>query len=385
MYENVLTSFSQTESGAFQLDISEVLDLVRAKDIALMGQISIGGEATAKQHSWLKDEMRGEEVTATADAAGALVPGEATFTVLSGHADRLRVGSIIMDKAVGLGEKLMVTNISDPTITVVVWPAGTNAAQTHAQSAKFLIVGAPIKEMAAPTDESATTRALKSNYIQLFERGISLSDETKNLKMRAVPNEESYQIEKKTWSVKRELGVTVLYGVQHSPGTVDDYGTMGGILEFLDVADANRIQASANLSEKDVNDLAQKILDKGGQPDIIVVGTDQSRKFATFDRARIRTVPSSTITGHFVDTYQTDTGLRLPIIVEPKLVTEYLLMLTKKDIKITPFHNEAWSVYTWPRTKYATQTTVKGAYTMEVRNAYENHGIVTGLTVPEDL
>ena len=101
MGDNIITSYTQTQAEAYILDISEVLDLIRKKDIKLLGQISIGGKATQKKHSWLKDEMDYEKVQATNDAAGALVIGETTLTLnLAGRHDlRLRVGSIIKDKA----------------------------------------------------------------------------------------------------------------------------------------------------------------------------------------------------------------------------------------------------------------------------------------------
>ena len=232
MGDNIITSYTQTQAEAYILDISEVLDLIRKTDIKLLGQISIGGVATQKKHSWLKDEMDYEKVQATNDAAGALVIGETTLTLnlAARHDLRLRVGSIIKDKAVGKDESLMVTNIatvSPYTITVTVWPGGGAAGQDHAQAADYRIISSPIKEGASPTDSAAAARTMASNYIQLFERGISITDETKNLKMRAVSDEEKYQIEKKTWSLKRELGFAVLYGKQHEPASVDEYGTLG--------------------------------------------------------------------------------------------------------------------------------------------------------------
>jgi len=389
MGDNIITSYTQTQAEAYILDISEVLDLIRKTDIKLLGQISIGGVATQKKHSWLKDEMDYEKVQATNDAAGALVIGETTLTLnLAGRHDlRLRVGSIIKDKAVGKDESLMVTNIatvSPYTITVTVWPGGGAAGQDHAQAADYRIISSPIKEGASPTDSAAAARTMASNYIQLFERGISITDETKNLKMKSVSDEEKYQIEKKTWSLKRELGFAVLYGKQHEPASVDEYGTLGGILEFLSAAGSLVSDAGgAELTEKMINDRAQAIADEGGTPDIIVVGTKQARLMSTFSEKYIRTQSTQTVLGHYVDTFLTDTGLRLPIIIEDELDTEYAMLLTKGMAKIVPFNNEAWSLYVWPRTKYAQTTTMKGAYTFELRNADKCHALIKNLAEPE--
>ena len=389
MADNLITTFTQTESGAMILDISEVLDLVRKKDIKLMGQIKIGGVATQLKHSWLKDEMDYEKVIATDDAAGALVTGETTFTLnLAGrHDTRIRVGSILKDKAVSKDESLMVTNIASTTpftVTIQVWPGGGAAGQDHAQKADYRIVSSPIKQGSEPTDSAAAARSMSSNYVQLFERGISITDETKNMKFRGISDEENYQIEKKTTSLKRELGFAMLYGKAHEPATIDEYGTMGGLIEQLSAAGSLALDADgAELTEKLINDRTELIADAGGTPNLIVVGTKNARLMSTWSDKYIRTQSTETVIGHFVDTFLSDTGLRLPIILEDQLDTEYLMILTKEMGKIVPYNNEAWSLYVWPRTKYAQTTTMKGAYTLELRHSLKCHALIKNLKEPD--
>jgi nucleotide-binding universal stress UspA family protein len=370
----MLDSYSQTAARAFKEDISDILDLILKKDIALLGQIQVKGKATQLIHYWLADEQAPEVVTATSSMSGA----DKDFQVSAGDYAWVNVGDILKDKAVD--ELLRVASKTDSGYHIVVtkYPTDANVA-VHSATAQYRIVSRPKLQGGTPGDDPVTVREQLFNTVQLFERGIKLTDEAKQIAMRGVTDELSYQIEKKTYEVKRELGFAVIYGNYKAASAITEASTMSGILEILNVAAANRVDASGDsITETMINDAVEEILNDGvTDPDIIVCGTKVSRDIGKFGEDYVRLNSAETKRGHFVDTFRTDTGLTLPIILEPELDDQFCMILRKKDLALVPF--DPWSRYVWPRTGYAEQQSLKGSYTFEMRNYKRSHALIYGL------
>lgn len=347
--------------------------MILKKDIALLGQIGVKGKATQLKHSWLADEIAPETVTATTDCGVA----DKTFTVSAADFAWLKVGDILKDKAVD--ELLRIATLTAPgTVIVTKYPTDANIA-AHSATAVYRIVSRPKKQGDTPGDDPVTVRESLDNYVQLFERGIKLTDEAKQIEMRGVADELAFQIEKKTYEVKRELGFAVIYGKAKVAASITEAATMGGILEFLSKTGTNKIDAAGgSITETLINDAVQLVIDDGVvDPDIIVCGSKVARDIGKFGQDYVRLNSAETKRGHFVDTFRTDTGLTLPIILEPELDNQFLMILRKADLALVPF--DPWSRYVWPRTSYSEQNSLKGSYTFEVRNYKRSQALIYGL------
>lgn len=380
----IIDTYSQSLAHAYKEDVSDVLDSIVRADVAFLGLVGSGGTATALKHFWLADDVAPETVLSKEAITGGAI---STMDVPDADAQWLKVGAILKDKAVD--ELVRVTVIgaagsgggAETLITIVKHPGGdANFASNHADEAVFRIVGMPSLQGGTPTEDAVVQRSEMFNAVQIFERGIKVTDETGKIEARGVPNEMAYQIAKKTIDVKRELAFSVLYGKYALASSTSTYSTMGGILEFLNVASANRVNANgAAITATMLNDGIQKIQDKGvSNPSHIVVGTAAARVISGWDSSTIRRDASDKQRGIVVDSFLSDLGVALPIVHEKELDPGFAMIIRSSDLKLMAF--DAWSKYTWPRTTYADKQTLKGSYTFEIRNAYKAHCLIYGLS-----
>ena len=381
----MIYTHTQTNAQAFVLDISDVLDEIWRLESKMGKLIKMGPPVTQRKHEWLRDDIFPNTFVSTDDAGGLLATGETTLTVLAAYGAYLRVGTLIKDVARGVGEVYMVTAISvaspNSTLTLAKFPETGGASYDHASAATWRIISRPILEGATPSKDDVTVRAVSWNAIQLFERGIELSDESKNIAMRGVSNEEAYQIKKKTREVKDELDYTILYGKRNYASSESEYNAMGGIVEFLSAGALAYNAAGAALTVDIINDAAQKVANAGADLKAckLLLSTDQSRILSTIASDRIQLRREDNMRGQFVDKVMTDTGVALETVIEGDLDPEYAGVVNFNEMSIRPLSGLAWSLYTWPRTKYAQQTTLKGDYTFEIRNVDKAHAFIRGL------
>lgn len=381
----MIYTHTQTNSQAFVLDVSDVLDEIWRLESKMGKLIKMGPPVTQRKHEWLRDDIFPNTFVSTDDAGGTLGTDETSLTCSSAYASYLRAGTLIKDVARGLGEVYMISNVSTAngttTLTVGKFPQTGGATYDHAAAATWRIIARPIKEGADPSSDDVTVRAVSWNSIQLFERGIELSDEARNIAMRGVSNEEAYQIKKKTREVKDELDYALLYGVRNLAADNTEYNTMGGMLEFLAAGALAHNADGAALTIDLINDQAQKIADAGGDLKAckLMLSTDQSRVLSTIGSDRIQLRREENARGTFVDKVLTDTGVTLEAIVEGELDPEYAGIVNFGMMQVRPLQGLGWSLYTWPRVKYAQQTTLKGDYTFEIRNVDKAHALIRGL------
>ena len=379
-----IDSYSQTgTTHAYKEDVSDVLDSIVRADVAFLGLIGTGGTATAMKHWWLADDVNPETIL----SKEAITAAGVAIDIPNAQAAYLKVGAILKDKAVNELVRVTVIGAADSgstgetRLTIVSHPAGTGGfAYNHADEATFRIVATPSLEGGTPTTDAITQRTEMYNAVQIFEAGIKVSDETAHIQARGVSNEMSYQIAKKTLDIKRQLAFSVLYGEYHLATSVTDYGTMQGIIPMLNVSSANRVNAgAAALTATMLNDGIASIIDDGvTNPDVIVLGTAAHRLVSSWDSSMIRRDASDRQRGLFVNSFLSDTGITLPLILEKELDPYFAMILRKSDLKLVAF--DPWSKYTWPRTTYADHQTLKGSYTLEVRNAYKAHCLIYNLS-----
>lgn len=363
-YENVLDHKETLRNG---------LDYLSPKmdGIALLKRIGTNG-FTVDNHvfSWTETDLapRSEAVT--------LADGVATsLTVAStGH---YQVNDLISIE----DEIVRVDAIADATtLTIERGYAGTTGAAHSAVGARILGSADPENAL-APESQTDVPRKL-FNYVQTFTRAVELSNDeigtsstdgnplTGNLRRRFV-------------EINRQLATALFYGIASEDET-GKVRTMGGLMNFLST---NITAVDGALTIAAVDGMIKDIIDAGGMPNVMVVGTTQKQKLDALDNNLIRTGKATRVGGGGI-TQTWQSGVMdgtLELIVDHSIRPDELWVLDTNDIQIGHMShngvNGAFSVEdaTTPG-QDGQKKVIRGKYSMRV-NQEKGHGLLTGLSV----
>ena len=369
-------SFDQ--SGVYKLDLSEVMTNILLDDTDFLSTIGISNEAaTQTKHSWIEDSLNATTVLQSGGTSAQMALGTTTGTVIRFSASqvaRITAGTLLKDRLSGKTEVIQVTGVSSTSATVV-RGYGATSAQTHAAAATWEIIANPRPQgMTGPKDES-TTRVLKYNFTQIFSKGVKITGTAQAIEHAAVNAEDAYQIDLRLRELKRELDRTCIMGVR-APNDVDGstYGTMGGVIDFVGFIGAQNVNGTAEtLTPSVVNAMAKQIFDRGGMPNILLVGGVQKQKVSTFDQEFRRSTLDSRRSGFTVEEFVSDLGVNLRIVVDRWVPNDVALVLDSSRIKIMPLRTRAFFLEKLAKTGDSNDWQIIGEYTMEVRNAADAH------------
>ena len=253
-------------------DLRDGLDwLSPTKDgIAFLKRIGLKGFTfNNTQFFWTEDELAPRRQTAT-------VADGVTTTITVPDANHVALDTILRWE----NEQVRVT--ARPSATTLTVVRGWNGTTAVAHSAKPLVrLGTARPENSDPNDGVSSNATKLSNYQQLFERDVELSNDeydqlstggnplTHNMKMRMI-------------ELMQELSASVWYGKAGanvvSGKTVYQ---MGGINSFLQT---NVLNASAGaLTIAMIDSQIKAVVDAGGDPNLIVLNTYQKQKLDALD------------------------------------------------------------------------------------------------------
>lgn len=369
-------SFDQ--SGVYKLDLSEVLSAILLDDTDFLSVIGVSGDvATQTKHSWVEDALNSTTVLQSGGTSAQMALGTTTGTVIrfsSSQIGRITAGTLLKNRLSGKTEVIQVTAVSSTSATVT-RGYGATSAQTHAAAATWEIIANPRPQgMAGPADIS-TTRALKSNFTQIFSRGVKITGTTQAIDHAGVNSEDSYQIDLRLRELKRELDRTCIMGVK-APNDVNGstYGTMGGIIDFVGFQEAINVNGAAEtLTPSVLNTMAKQIFDAGGMPDMVLVGGVQKQKIATFDQEFRRSTLDSRRAGYTVEEFVSDLGWNLRVVVDRWVPNDVCLVIDSSRVKVMPLKGRAFFLEKLGKTGDSNDWQIVGEYTMEVRNAAAAH------------
>jgi hypothetical protein len=372
-----LASFDQA-NGEF-LDLSnELAEIIRRDNTSFLSRVGISGEATETLHSWMEDSLNANSVTL--DESG-FDSSETDMTVATGHGSRVRAGSLLRNVSeAGKTEVLQVTDVSGVTLTVV-RGYGSTTGEAHTNGSIFRIIANPAQEgQDAPSDESKT-RTKKSNYTQIFQKGINVSYTMRSVLQAGVADEYTFQVARRLMEVMRELDSSLVLGISSSSqGSDTVYRSMGGIVEWASQAAGNIDSTSEALTLGVVNDMCKDIWDDGGQPNFILVGGKQKRAISAFEQSARRSVYDSTVAGYVVDKIITDLGFVLDVIVDPWMPDDTAIVGDLNKVRVMPLRGSAMRAEDLAKTGAAFKGQIYGEYTCEVRNATEAFAFHNALT-----
>lgn len=366
-------SFDQ--SAVYKLDLSEVLSAILLDDTDILSTLGISGEATQTKHSWVEDSLNATTVVSIGDLSASAT----ALAMSAGYTTKITAGTLLKQTLSGKPEIVQVTAMGAVSATIVRGYGNTSGntvpGSGATSAATWEIIANPRPQgMAGPKDES-TTRALKYNYTQIFSKGVKITGTAQAIDHAGINSEDAYQIDLRLRELKRELDRTVIMGAI-APNDVgaSTYGTMGGLIDFIGwQATSNRTSTAETLTPSVLNTMAKAVYDKGGMPDIVLVGGLQKQKISTFDQEFRRSTLDSRRSGYTVEEFVSDLGMNLRVVVDRWVPADVALVLDSSKIRVMPLRTRAFALEKLAKTGDSNDWQIVGEYTMEVRNATEAH------------
>ncbi|MCR8843086.1 DUF5309 domain-containing protein [Paenibacillus sp. SC116] len=355
--------------------LSEGINLIINDAPTLLGLVGIDKQPLHQtKFEWMSDSLNSNRATAIEAATAAAT----SIKVALGDGLKFRVNAVIV-----VGEEYMqVSAVAGDTITVVRGFDGTTAAAITA-GGEIRIVARPQLEGALPGVDEGHDRYVDFNVTQIIERYAAVSNTQQNVRTYNVDDELNYQVQLRLKEATREMNDWLIYGrrIDGAPGTPR---MTGGLLYFADKKGAAKNNANGGeVTPKMLNDLAEKVYQRGGSVNTILTNTAGARQITKFAKDTIRTERTDTATGHQIHTFVSDLvgGSVATVVVDPNFPKNKIALFDRDILKINPLNGRAM---------YDVDATVAGAdfvarqlrgeYGVTVKNAAEKIAVLENIS-----
>jgi hypothetical protein len=362
-------------------DVSDLVAIVSPYETPLLDALGDAlREATSTHHEWLEDELLPNK-DAIDDATWSDPDADTSFDVANG--DRFRVGDQIQVE--GSEELMLVTAVSNDTLTVVRGYAGTTA-EDLADEQVINILGNAALEGAERPDARFTNRVRCGNYAQIFTAAVEISGSEMASSQLGLADEMDYQKQERLRELLRDLENTVINAGQpasNPQGSSSVRRTMKGIIQHLasnvfHTSDSG-FPAGADLDEAKVNYVLRKIWEKSSSNvDLIVVGGFQKRKINGFCSDSRAYGANDTKFTDMVSVYESDFGL-CRIVTTRWLPQDAVLFLDSSRISVLPLAGRSFHFKPLASSGDYECGELIGEYTLELKNEAA-HGLIRGLS-----
>jgi hypothetical protein len=350
--------------GKKQSVVDEIL-LLNGHQTPLLSLLGFGEAVTQTTHQWFEDEMVADETT----VSGAKLVGDTSVVVVDGSI--FRVNDVIK-----IGEELIkVTAVSTNTLTIVRAYAGTTASAI-ADGAKVEFMFSEGVEGADARSARYKARAAKTNKTQIFDDSVEISGTAAAVQQYGISDIYEYEKQKKQLELALQLEKALINGVEYENGQTRQ---MKGIRQFIQ---SNVTNVAGALTMNAVNDLAQKVYEKGGFATggdyKVIVGAKQKRNLSALDTNKVQIGRSENARGEVVDTLINDFG-EFEIALNNNLAADELLLVDVNRAAIRPLiGREFFHKYMGDKGDYVVGNIV-GEYTLEFKQE-KAHGRLKGLS-----
>jgi hypothetical protein len=377
-----------------KIDCSQVLAAILVKDTALLGQLKVGAAGTTIEHNWIEDDLNSPYFYAKA-AASTIVTLVATKGITTAMvANIARKYSTVQPAGSEWIAQLTGTNAA----TIACASYGDTSSKFAAVSTvtKFWVLNSPYRDIDSASSDISKSRVKMKNFMQIFERAIEITQTRENMDMEAVMNELQLQIERRTYEIKRELNISVLRGrAYYSSGYSGrvERSTMHGIEGFLLDPDMDGTEealtvldagTNAALVEAMINSLANMLYGYGGMDEqsdcILLCPPEQARVIAAMEKAYKRTDQSTRVVGNYKNSFLTDMGYELPVVIDRFASKDKVYIIDRNRISLIPLQGDSWHLEKMAKTGRSQKWQLSGQYTLEIRNADKCHGMITDLS-----
>jgi len=362
-------------------DVSDLIGIISPYETPLLDALGDPmRETTSTHHEWLEDELLPNK-DAINDSTWTDPESDTTFVV--DHGSRFRVGDQI--QVDGSEELMLVTGISDNTLTVVRGYAGTTA-EALADNQVLNILGNAALEGADKPSVRFTNRIRCGNYTQIFTAAVEVSGTDMAASQLGLADEMDYQKQERLRELLRDLENTVINGGQpeSSPeGSSTVRRSMKGIIQHLSTnvfhtGDAG-FPTGVDLDEAKINYTLRKIWENSsGSIDLIVVGGFQKRKINAFCADSRTYRPADTTFVDMISIYESDFGV-CRIVTTRWMPQDAALLLDSSRTGVLPLAGRSFHFKPLASSGDYECGELIGEYTLELKNEAA-HGLIRDLS-----
>ena len=281
-----------------KIDCSQVLSAVLKADKQFLGHIKMGMPAANIQVDWIEDELNPAYIVGKVSTNAAVTIASATYSAAS-LARILRKGMVLRPEGQNYYMQLTAPLRRSIRLRRLSMGPPRLLPLLRLRSCGLLLLRGPILTLLPMTFPSR--RKKRSNFMQVFERAIQITQTRKNMSMEAIVDELQYQIKNRTLEIKRGLDMSVINGIARATAgntfSADhEWRTMMGVIEFIRDPDLDTTRedttvtnaATTALTIGMLNSLLYKIYDAGGLDEtadpIILVGPTQQRMISAWEK-----------------------------------------------------------------------------------------------------
>ncbi len=363
-------------------DVSDLIGIISPYETPLLDVIGDPlREAKSTYHEWLEDSLVPNKDTIN-DSTISDPDGETSFDVA--HGDRFRAGDQI--QVDGSEELMLVTGVSDNTITVVRGYAGTTP-ENIANGQVIHILGNAALEGDDKPAARFTNRSRLGNYTQIFTTAVEVSGTNIAASHLGISDEIDYQKAERLRELIRDLENTVINGGQPSAnpqGSASVRRSIKGIIQHI-VTHIYRpgdsgFPSGTGLDEAKINYVLRQIWENSsGNVDLIVVGGYQKRKINAFLSASRSFGPTDRAYTDMVSVYESDFGV-CRIITSRWVPQDAVLLLDSSRVSVPPLAGRSFHFKPLASSGDYECGQLIGEYTLEFRNE-ASHGLIRDLAI----
>ncbi len=288
--------------------------------------ISNRGSNVAKsfKHEWNETALPVRKETVTID--------DSATTLTVGNAYGYQIGDLIKID----DEILRVEALASSTTLTVARSYGASAAAAHTSKVAYNLGSAAVENADAPAGTTLNSDRLY-NYVQTFDRAVDMSNDEIAQLSAEMGNPFNAQLERITLFFWKLLAQAVFKGERIEDAT-NKIHAMGGIDYFMTT---NPTSAGGALTLALIDTEIKQIVDAGGDPDVLVMGTKQKQKLDALDTSAVRIGKRERLGGsQNVQTWQS--GIldhTVDVIVDHTIPDDELYILDTSSLELTPLVN----------------------------------------------
>lgn len=332
-------------------------------DGGLANYIGMGPDAIQVKHGWFDDAI-GVQIL------GATAADEMTITAPSGEVAGIEVGDYLYQKSNGKG--FSVASKTSTTITL-------NALDGEATPASGSFnVFVPSNIEGAESRRNIKHQAVeKTNYTEIFERGVKISNSALASKSLDASTQVATQTNAAIQDMKNRLQNALYNGIPDD-GSALEPRHFGGLDYFTQIA----VNANGGLTYAKICKLIKQVRAKGGRPNFIAVNTVHNETLNKIIFDNQRTTVDTTAIGVAANTFiDPISGAKLAIIYDDAcpMGTLYVGELNKlnwsylRPLSVEPLGKKGDNV----------ELSIIQELTLEVHNGANCFGKLYGLTYTE--
>lgn len=357
-------------------DLQEGISLIIKDEPTLLGLVGLSNDNPIYQtkFEWMSDSLN-SNIAVTQEEAAA---DATTIKLVEGDGEKMRVSAVLYFE----DEYMEVVAINGDEITVKRGLEGT-AAKTIPAGSEVRIVSRPQFEAALPGQDESKDRYVDYNFTQIFERYAAVSGTQMAVRTYNVTNELDYQVQLRLKEMAREMNDVLIYGLRREGGR-NTPRTSGGLLHFAKLKGS----ATHNLNDQEVtakamNDLMEKIYQRGGSANTILTNTAGARQLSKLNNNNIVIERQDTVTGNYVATFVSDLvgGSVATIVVDKNMPKDKIIVFDRNILSMRPLNGRAvWDEdATVPGADFVARQ-IRGEYGVEIKNANEKIGILENIS-----